>query len=57
MGAGTGGNEFGYPEANKENILTDMIYKEMFKNMLNDNKGHGKNIDEAINELLSTIIE
>jgi hypothetical protein len=28
--------QFGYPSVNKDNILTDMIYKEFFKKMLED---------------------
>ena len=43
---------FGYPECNKDNILTDKIYKAFFASMLKDNKGNGKTIDKAIDELL-----
>lgn len=28
--------QFGYPSVNKDNILTDMIFKEFFKSMLKD---------------------
>jgi hypothetical protein len=45
--------EFGYPEVTTETILTDIIYKEFFKSMLEDNKGNGKQIDEVIDQLLS----
>lgn len=45
--------DFGYPECNKENILTDQIYKAFFVSMLKGNKGHGKEIDKAIDELLA----
>lgn len=49
-------SEFGYPHANKENILTDIIYSGMFKSMLNDNKGQSTSqVDDVIDELLSTI--
>lgn len=47
--------EFGYPEVTIENILTDEIYKEFFKGMLEDNLGNGSQYDEVINELLATI--
>lgn len=43
---------YGYPECNKENILTDQIYKAFFVSMLKDNKGNGEAIDKAIDELL-----
>lgn len=45
-------NEFGYPHCNRENILTDAIYKQFFAEMLKDNKGHSSDIDIAIDELL-----
>ena len=48
---------YGYPEFNKDNILTDQIYKAFFASMLKDNKGNGKDIDKAIDELLVTIGE
>jgi len=48
--------QFGYPEANKENILADVIYAGFFKSMLNDNKGQaGKQVDTVIDELLSAV--
>lgn len=47
--------EFGYPEVNTENILTDMVYSAFFKSMLLENKGHGKQIDEVIDELLNSL--
>ena len=48
--------QFGYPEVNKENILTDVIYAGFFKSMLNDNKGQaGKQVDAVIYELLSVV--
>lgn len=45
--------EFGYPEVTTETILTDEVYKEFFKSMLNDSLGNAKQIDEVINQLLS----
>ena len=45
--------EFGYPDASKDNILTDPIYSAFFKSMLEDNLGKGA--DEVINQLLSKI--
>lgn len=47
--------EFGYPKVNADNILTDIIYKGFFKSILIDNKGNGKQIDEAIYGLLKII--
>ena len=47
--------EFGYPQCDKENILTDDIFKAFFASMLKDNKGHGADTDKAIDELLSVV--
>jgi hypothetical protein len=44
--------EFGYPEITTETILTDEVYKDFFKSMLEDNKGNGKQLDEVIDQLL-----
>jgi len=46
---------YGYPDCNKDNILTDQIYSAFFESMLNDNKGNGRDIDAAINELLAML--
>jgi len=46
-------NRYGYPGCNKDNILTDQIYKAFFASMLKDNKGFGA--DKAIDELLSAL--
>jgi hypothetical protein len=46
-------HEFGYPACTKDNILTDMIYSRFFVSMLKDNKGHSKEVDAAIDELLA----
>lgn len=48
---------YGYPEVDAENILTDRIYSAFFKSMLNDNNGHGREIDKAIDGLLADIGE
>jgi hypothetical protein len=47
--------EFGYPEVTTETILTDEVYKEFFKSMLEENLGNGKQVDEVINQLLSDV--
>jgi hypothetical protein len=47
--------EFGYPNVTTETILTDKIYKEFFKIMLNGNLGNGKQLDEVINQILSEV--
>ena len=47
--------EFGYPEITTETILTDEVYKDFFKSMLEDNKGNGKQVDEVIEQLLSEV--
>lgn len=46
---------FGYSNATTENILTDEIYKEFFKEMLNSNIGKSPDSDAVINELLTQI--
>jgi hypothetical protein len=47
--------EFGYTEVTTETILTDEVYKEFFKSMLEDNLGDGKQLDEVIDQLLSEV--
>ena len=42
--------EFGYPDCNENNILTDKIYSAFFRSMLEDNKRHG--VDREINAIL-----
>ena len=44
--------EFGYDHVNKDNILTDTIYSKFFLSMLEDNKGHSKEIDDEIDMLI-----
>jgi len=45
--------EFGYPDVDEKNILTDMIYSAFFKSMLEDNleKGYDTEIKSLINEI------
>lgn len=45
--------EFGYPNVNADNILTDMIFAGFFKSMLEDNRGRGA--DAEIDALLTEI--
>lgn len=45
--------EFGYPDCDESNILTDQIYSSFFRSMLEDNKGQG--LDTEINTLLATL--
>jgi len=47
--------EFGYPDVDTKNIMTDIIYAGFFKSMLEDNKGNGKQVDEVIDELLGAL--
>jgi hypothetical protein len=45
--------EYGYPDVNAENILTDLIYRGFFLSMLEDNLGKG--VDDAIKPLITEI--
>jgi hypothetical protein len=45
--------QFGYPDVNKDNILTDAIYSRFLLSMLEDNKGHG--VDADIDALIAQI--
>jgi hypothetical protein len=47
--------EFGYPNVNEENILTDIVYGGFFKSMLEENKGYTPKVDEVIEELLKQV--
>jgi hypothetical protein len=48
--------EFGYLDVTTENILTDEIYKEFFKSMLDDNLHKStEQVDNIIFELLDSI--
>ena len=46
-------HEFGYPQCNAENILTDAIYGGFFESMLRDNLGKGA--DATIKPLLREV--
>lgn len=48
---------FGYPKVNAENIIADPLYSAFFKSMLEENKGHGEDIDKAIDGILTEIAE
>lgn len=45
--------DFGYPDVDKDNIFTDMVYSRFFKNMLRESLERG--FDVEINHLLSKI--
>jgi hypothetical protein len=45
--------EFGYPEVNTQTIMTDEVYKEFFKSMLESNLGIKEQFDEVIKQILS----
>lgn len=47
--------EFGYRNVSSENILTDKIYKEFFKSMLEQSKGMSNDADQSIDDLLKEI--
>jgi hypothetical protein len=47
--------EFGYPQCNESNILTDHIFSAFFKSMLEDNRGKDRRADEAIDGLLARL--
>lgn len=47
--------EFGYRQVSSESILTDKIYKEFFKSMLQGSKGVSNDADQVIDDLLKEI--
>ncbi len=48
--------EFGYPNVTADNILTDMVFSQFFKEMLADNKGKSnKEVDAVIDHLIIEI--
>jgi hypothetical protein len=49
--------QFGYPQADKENIFTDAVYSLMFKTMLVRYKGNSDKLDKIIDDLLKDIKE
>jgi hypothetical protein len=48
-------NEFGYPEVNKEDILTDIVYSQFFKSMLEENLGYSNQMDLVLSNLIGDI--
>jgi hypothetical protein len=49
--------EYGYPDVNKDNILTDRIYAAFFRSMLQSNRGQGAAADSIIDKLIAEIDE
>lgn len=47
--------EFGYPNCTPENILTDCVFSQFFKSMLEDNRGQNPQADVAISSLLAMV--
>lgn len=45
-------HEFGYPTCTAENILTDCVYREFFRSMLESNLGKNAAADVEIKKLL-----
>jgi hypothetical protein len=43
--------EFGYPRVDTKNILTDEVYSQFFRRMLDDAMGNGGTLDGVIDEL------
>ena len=48
-------HEYGYPECNAENILTDPIYSSFFVSMLKSNMGVRSDLDDIIVALVKEI--
>ncbi len=48
-------NEFGYEHVTPENIMTDDVYSQFFRSMLNDNLGKNKTVDVVLNQLLDEV--
>jgi hypothetical protein len=44
--------EFGYPGCTEENIITDTVFSQFFRSMLEQNRGMDRRADEAIEKLL-----
>jgi len=49
--------EFGYPAVTAENIMTDSIYRQFFKSMLDDNLGISDAGDVEIKNLINEIVK
>lgn len=48
--------DYGYPDCDEKNILTDPIYSVFFKSMLQDNIGKSTvSVDRIINDLIAEI--
>jgi hypothetical protein len=47
--------EFGYENVDINNIFTDAIYSQMFKRILENNKGEDNRIDTIIDEIILDI--
>ncbi len=47
--------EFGYENANVDNIMTDEVYKVLFESMLEENLGLIESVDNVIIDLLKEI--
>ena len=47
--------EFGYPNVNAENILTDLIYSAFFKTMLEGNLGDSRLDQDVLKDVIGSI--
>lgn len=47
--------QFGYVHCDESSILTDEIYSQMFRSMLNQNMGHSPAADKEIKALIKEI--
>jgi len=47
--------DFGYPNCDKENILTDIVYGDFFVSSLKDNLGYSDLVDSIINDLIKEV--
>ena len=47
--------EFGYPSVNAENILTDAIYSQLFKSILEGNLGDPAVQQDVLKELIAEV--
>lgn len=49
--------DYGYPDVDTDNIITDLIYSAFFKEMLIGTKGKRSDIDKEVDNLLKEIKE
>lgn len=49
--------QFGYPDCDSDNIMTDQIYKRFFISMLQENLGQSERFDAQIQPLINEIGE